>query len=69
MEPIPDIECSNLEELAKAKIVAREKLLAMEPKTAQDLVDMTLYPQYWSCNPEEFIWEESLPTHYGETDS
>ncbi|MBW4618747.1 MAG: hypothetical protein KME17_05085 [Cyanosarcina radialis HA8281-LM2] len=60
MEPTPYIECGGTEELAKAKIVARQKLLAMEPKEAQKLVDMTLYPQYWSCDPASFTWCGSL---------
>ncbi|PSB01403.1 hypothetical protein [Merismopedia glauca] len=65
----PGIEYGGSEELALAKIEARQKLLAMPPLEAQKLVDMTLYPQYWSCNTEEFIWDESIPTYYGETDS
>jgi hypothetical protein len=58
-----------MEELAAEKIEARQQLLTMSPPEAQKLVDMTLYPQYWSCQMAEFVWEESLPTHYGETDS
>lgn len=42
----------------------------MSPEEAQKLVDMTLYPQYWEFHPEDHLWEESIPTYYGEeTDS
>jgi hypothetical protein len=60
MEPTGYIEYSGTEELAKAKIAARQNLLSMEPKEAQKLANMTLYPQYWSCDPATFTWCGSL---------
>ncbi|MBW4621994.1 MAG: hypothetical protein KME17_21845 [Cyanosarcina radialis HA8281-LM2] len=60
MPPTPEIEFGGTEELARAKIVAREKLLAMDVKEAQKLVDRTLYPQDWSCTPVTFTWCGSL---------
>jgi hypothetical protein len=55
-------------ELAQKKIEARLRLLAMPPEEAQRIVEQTLYPQLWKCRIEDHQWEESLPTHYGETD-
>ena len=54
-------------ELAQQKIEARLRLLAMLPEEAQGIVEQTLYPQLWECRVEEHQWEESLPTHYGES--
>jgi hypothetical protein len=62
----PDPESQRL---AKEKIEARERLLAMPPEIAQQLVDQTLYPQFWAYAVEDLIWDESIPTHYGEIDS
>jgi hypothetical protein len=41
MPPTSDIESGSIQELARAKIVAREKLLAMDAKENQKLVDRT----------------------------
>jgi len=57
------------EQLAIEKIEARIRLLAMPPEEAQKLVEQTLYPQYWEFRSEDNIWEESIPTHYGEIDA
>jgi hypothetical protein len=57
------------ERLAQEKIAARQKLLAMPPQEAQELVERTLYPQYWELVTPDFPWSESLPTSYGELDS
>jgi hypothetical protein len=58
----------ELEALAQQKIAARLRLLEMPPEEAQTLVDQTLYPQFWECRREDYRWEESLPSHYGEID-
>jgi hypothetical protein len=52
--------------LAQEKIKARMQLLAMPKEEAQKLVEQTLYPQYWEFDPSTHVWEESIPTHYGE---
>jgi myo-inositol catabolism protein IolC len=57
------------EELAVEKIAARQKLLSMDPREAQQLVNQTLYPEYWELDPNQEPWEESIETHYGETDA
>jgi hypothetical protein len=57
------------EQLDREKIEARIRLLAMHPLEAQKLVEQTLYPQYWEFRTEDNIWEESIPTSYGETDT
>ncbi|MBR8828812.1 MAG: hypothetical protein DSM107014_13075 [Gomphosphaeria aponina SAG 52.96 = DSM 107014] len=57
------------EQLAQEKIEARKRLLAMPPEEAQKQVEKTLYPQYWELSLEDNIWEESIPTYYGETDT
>jgi hypothetical protein len=57
------------EELAVEKIAARQKLLSMDPGEAQQLVNQTLYPEYWELDPNQEPWEESIETHYGETDA
>jgi hypothetical protein len=57
------------EELAVEKIAARQKLLLMDPDEAQQLVNQTLYPEYWELDPNQEQWEESIETHYGETDA
>jgi hypothetical protein len=64
MTPDPDSQ-----RLAKEKQEARERLLAMPPEIAQQLVDQTLYPQFWSYTVEDLILDESIPTHYGEIDA
>jgi hypothetical protein len=56
------------ESLAQQKKQAREKLLSLEPKIAQNQVNQTLYPQLWVYDPEANPWDESIPTSYGETD-
>ncbi|WP_404788625.1 hypothetical protein [Altericista sp. CCNU0014] len=58
-----------LDALAQQKIEARLRLLAMPPEEAQRIVEQTLYPQLWECRAEDYRWEESLPSHYGETNS
>ena len=55
--------------LAQQKIEARLRLLEMLPEEAQKIVEQTLYPQLWECRTEDRLWEESLPSHYGETDA
>jgi hypothetical protein len=55
------------DELAHQKIEARLRVLDLPPNEAQCLVEQTLYPQFWECRVEEHPWEESIPTHYGET--
>jgi hypothetical protein len=57
-----------IDALAQQKIEARLQLLAMPPEEAQKIVEQTLYPQFWECRTEDYRWEESLPSHYGETD-
>ncbi|MGB8699461.1 MAG: hypothetical protein WCD18_08605 [Thermosynechococcaceae cyanobacterium] len=57
----------ELEALAQQKIEARQRLLEMPPDAAQQIVEQTLYPQFWECRREDYRWEESLPSHYGET--
>ena len=66
-QPFRQIDRSS-EELAAEKIVARQKLLAMPPEEAQALVNQTLYPHLWTLDPDQEPWEESIETHYGETD-
>lgn len=66
-QPLRPIDRSS-EDLAAEKIAARKKLLAMPPEEAQALVNQTLYPQYWTLDPNQDPWEESIDTHYGETE-
>lgn len=54
----------NLEKLTQQKIEARKKILKLEPRQAQNLVNQTLYPQYWDFKIEQNSWEESIPTDY-----
>ena len=54
--------------LAQQKIAARLRLLELPLEEAQAIVEQTLYPQLWECRAEDHHWEESLPSHYGETD-
>lgn len=65
-EIAPGIKYGGTQQLACEKIDARMRLLAMPPEEAQKLVDMTLYPQYWEFSLENYTWEESIPTSYGE---
>ncbi len=67
-KPIPLNELTP-EQLAQLKIEARLRLLAMDPETAQHLADQTLQPQNWTHALDNEIWDESIPTTYGETDS
>jgi hypothetical protein len=55
--------------LAQEKIEARQQLSSLPPTEAQEIVEQTLYPQYWEYSLSEDAWEESLPSCYGETDS
>jgi len=54
------------ERLAQEKIEARIRLLAMPIEAAQKLANQTLQPQYWKFDPSAHLWDESIPTHYGE---
>jgi hypothetical protein len=56
------------EYFAQQKIKARKQLLSLDPAIAQQHANQTLYPQYWQHNDQELTWDESIPTHYGETD-
>ena len=40
----------------------------MPPKEVQALVNQTLYPHLWELDPDQDPWEESIETHYGDTD-
>lgn len=62
------ISYEESQRLAQEKIDARIRLLAMPPESAQKLIEQTLYPQYWEFYSEDNIWEETIPTNYGETD-
>jgi len=55
-------------QLAKEKVSARKRLLAMPPESAQKLVDMTLLPQCWEfkLSNQACVWDETIPTSYGE---
>lgn len=68
IEISPGVEYGGTKQLAQEKIKARMELLAMPPSEAQKLVDMTLYPQYWSLRLENLKWSETIPSHYGEDD-
>lgn len=63
-----DVTDMELEALAQQKIEARLRLLELPPEEAQKVVEQTMYPQFWECRAEDSRWEESLPSHYGETD-
>jgi hypothetical protein len=63
-----EISCESFEQWAYAKIAARERLLVMPPEEAQQLVNQTLFPQYWKFRPEDADWEETIPSCYGEID-
>ena len=64
-EPLRQIDRSSAE-LAAEKIAARQKLLAMPPDEAQELVNQTLHPHLWTLDPDQDPWEESIATHYGD---
>lgn len=66
--PESRISCEGFEQLMQEKIEARKRLLALPPEEAQKLVEQTLYPQYWEFRSEDNVWEESIPTIYGEID-
>ena len=62
--------------LDQEKIEARLRLLTMPSDEAQKLAEQTLYPQHWEFRSEHWefrsednIWEESIPTNYGEIDA
>lgn len=59
----------QLQKLAQEKIKARENVLNLPPKEAQELVNQTLYPEYWEFDITENSWEESIPTNYDKTDT
>jgi hypothetical protein len=52
--------------LEAEKDKARMLLLDLAPEEAQKQAEATIYPQLWQ--PELTVWEESIPTTYGETD-
>ena len=54
------------EQLEREKKEARKRLNAMVPSSAQELVNQTLFPQYWKFNSSDNIWSESMTTYYGE---
>lgn len=56
------------EQLQQDKIEARKNLLNLSPKVAQNLVNQTLYPEFWQLDMNDQTWEESIPTNYGQTD-
>lgn len=60
------VSSTESERLAQEKIEARMRLLAMPPDEAQKLANQILQPQYWKFDPSTHVWEESIPTHYGE---
>ena len=55
--------------LAQEKIEARLRLLAMPSEDARKLAEQTLYPKHWEFRSEDNVWEESIPTKYGEIDT
>ncbi len=60
------VSSKESERLAQEKIEARMRLLAMPPSEAQKLTNQTLKPQYWKFDPSNHVWDESIPTRYGE---
>jgi len=42
------------------------RLLAMLPSEAQKLANQALQPQCWKFDPSTHVWDESIPTRYGE---
>ena len=62
IEIAPRVRYGRTEQLAQAKIEDRMRLLAMPPEQAQELMQQTLYPQYWDVRLEDIKWEESFPT-------
>jgi len=60
------IVSSSDERLSQEKIDARMRLLAMSPEEAQKLANQTLQPRLWRFDPRTHVWDESIPTHYGE---
>ena len=60
---------SESDRLAQEKIEARLRLLAMPSEEARKLAEQTIYPQYWEFRSEDNVWEESIPTNYGEIDA
>lgn len=53
--------------LEQEKIEARAKLQQLPPKEAQNLVNETLYPQWWQMDLSSHSWEETIPINYGQT--
>lgn len=49
----------SLEQLAAAKIVARQKLLNLPPQIAQQQAEQTLYPHLWDLQPTKETWTEA----------
>mgnify|MGYP000157662523 CR=1 FL=1 len=58
----------SLESLAIVKVEQRQKLLRLDPETAQKIVNQTLYPQLWQRDHSR-PWTESLEPDYGISDS
>jgi hypothetical protein len=48
----------SLEQLAAAKIVARQKLLNLPPHIAQQQASQTLYPNLWDLQSSQDAWKE-----------
>lgn len=63
-----EIDATVSTRLEQEKSEARKELLSLPPIEAQKLVEQTLYPQYWEYSHLEDVWEESLPSCYGEID-
>jgi hypothetical protein len=59
----------NSQELAQKKIENRAKLMSLSPSVAQEQVNQVLHPDLWEFNIENHLWEESIPTDYGEIDT
>lgn len=55
---------SEIKKLEKQKIDARKKLQQLSPKIAQNIVNQTLYPEYWEMDFSNHSWEESIPINY-----
>ncbi|MBR8837769.1 MAG: hypothetical protein DSM106950_28125 [Stigonema ocellatum SAG 48.90 = DSM 106950] len=60
------VSSTESERLAQEKIEARMRLLAMSPEEAKKLANQALQPQCWKFDSSTHVWDESIPTHYGE---
>jgi len=59
----------KMEKLEREKIEARVKLQQLPPLEAQNIVNQTLYPQWWQMDLSSHAWEETIPINYGQTDT